>query len=86
MVFAMLGGALTRQPMLAAMSNMTAAMKGYMAGNAQVVKQSLDEFDRNFKVAAAKRTGQIEERKAAHEKYRGRHCKCCRWQRSSNPR
>lgn len=71
MIFALLGGALTRQPMQAAMNNMTAAMQGWMAGDVKAAKQNLEEFDRNFKIATAKRTGQIEERKAAHEKYKG---------------
>jgi len=71
MAFAMLGGALTRQPMLAAMKNMTAAMQGYKEGDAARIKEELDSFDRNFKVAQAKRSGQIEERKAALEKYKG---------------
>jgi len=71
LTFAMLGGALTRQPMLAAMNNMTAAMKGWQEGDTARVKSELDSFDRNFKIAQAKRSGQIEERKAALEKYKG---------------
>jgi hypothetical protein len=67
----MLGGALTRQPMLAAMNNMTAAMKGWQEGDTARIKSELDSFDRNFKIAQAKRSGQIEERKLAIEKYRG---------------
>ena len=71
LTFAMLGGALTRQPMLAAMNNMTAAMKGWQEGDTARTKAELESFDRNFKIAQAKRSGQIEERKAAHEKYKG---------------
>ena len=71
LTFAMLGGALTRQPMLAAMNSMTAAMKGWQEGDTARTKAELESFDRNFKIAQAKRSGQIEERKAAHEKYKG---------------
>ena len=71
LTFAMLGGALTRQPMLAAMNSMTAAMKGWQEGDTARTKAELESFDRNFKIAQAKRSGQIEERKAAYEKYKG---------------
>jgi hypothetical protein len=57
--------------MLAAMNNMTAAMKGWQEGDTARVKSELDSFDRNFKIAQVKRSGQIEERKAALEKYKG---------------
>ena len=70
LTFAMLGGALTRQPMLAAMNSMTAAMKGWQEGDTARTKAELESFDRNFKIAQAKRQGQIEERKAAYEKYK----------------
>ena len=71
LAFAMIGGALTRQPMLAAMNNMTAAMKGWQVGDTARAKSEMEQFDRNLKTAVAKRTAQIEERKAAYEKYKG---------------
>lgn len=69
MAWSMIGGALTKQPLLAAMKNYTGAMQGWMEGDKQRLAKEKDAFDRNFKVAQAKNTAKLEEYKAAQTKY-----------------
>ena len=69
MAWSMIGGALTKQPLLAAMKNYTGAMQGWMEGDKQRLTKEKDEFDRNFKVAQAKNTAKLEEYKSAQTKY-----------------
>ena len=51
MAVAMLFGATTRQPMLAAMKNMTGVMQGMKEGNQQRIEAETKEFERNYKQA-----------------------------------
>ena len=71
MAFAFIGGALSRQPMQAALANMTAIMKGTMEGDANRVKKETDEFEKNYKSAKQQRDSQLEEYKLAIDKNKG---------------
>jgi len=68
MAFSMIGGALTKQPMLAAMNNMTAALKGNMEGDKQRVDKEIKDFERNYKLAEGKRKTQLEDYNLAFSK------------------
>lgn len=50
MAMSMLVGAASRTPFYGAMNAMTGAMNGFVKGDQQVVKESMDAFDKNFKV------------------------------------
>jgi len=68
MTFSLIGGALTKQPMMAAMNNMTAALKGHMEGDKQRVDKEIKDFERNYKLAEGKRKAQLEEYNLAFSK------------------
>jgi len=70
MAWSMIGGALTKQPLVAAMKNYTGAMQGWMEGDKQRLAKEASEFDRNFKVAQAKNTAKLEEYRVAQDKYK----------------
>jgi type II secretory pathway pseudopilin PulG len=55
-------GLLTRQPMTAALNNMTAAMKGAQEGDMEQYNRAYDEFDANFKKAMAANKQMLDER------------------------
>ncbi len=56
-----LGGLLTRQPMTAALNNMTAAMKGLHDGDEEQYKRATDEFNNNFTKATAANKAKMDE-------------------------
>lgn len=61
MALAGLAGLLTRRPMVAALSNMTAAMKGLQAGDEQQYQRSYKEFSDNYKRAVDQTTTNVKE-------------------------
>ena len=62
MTLGALGGLLTRQPMTAALGNMTAAMKGVHAGDAEQYDRAIGEFKTNFDAAMRTNKAMIDER------------------------
>jgi hypothetical protein len=63
-----IGGALTRQPLTAALNNFSAGVHGYAQGKQEVFQNSLKEFDANLKSAKAKNDEIWNKYKAAAEK------------------
>ena len=62
MVLGALGGLFMRQPMTAALGNMTAAMKGVQEGDAQQYDRAMAEFKTNFDTAMKRNKQLLDER------------------------
>jgi hypothetical protein len=71
MAVSMLFGALTRQPMLAAMKNMTGVMQGMKEGNDQRIQAETKEFERNYKQAIDSNKVNLDNYKNILEKKKG---------------
>lgn len=61
MALGALGGLLTRQPMTAALNNMTAAMKGLHDGDQEQYKRATEEFNNNYSKAVATNKSKLDE-------------------------
>ncbi len=66
-----IGGAMTRQPMTAALNAFAGAMKGMAEGDAVAYKREHETFDRNLKLATEKNKEALEAYKLAFEKHKG---------------
>lgn len=66
---AALGGALTRQPLTAALNNFSAGVHGYVQGNQQVFQDNIKQFESNLKQASAKNEEIYKKYEAADKKY-----------------
>jgi hypothetical protein len=71
MAVSMLFGALTRQPMLAAMKNMTGVMQGMKEGNDARIQAETKEFERNYKQAIDSNKVNLDNYKNILEKKKG---------------
>jgi hypothetical protein len=71
MAVSMLFGALTRQPMLAAMKNMTNVMQGMKEGNDARIQAETKEFERNYKQAIDSNKVNLDNYKNILEKKKG---------------
>jgi hypothetical protein len=71
MAVSMLFGALTRQPMLAAMKNMTGVMQGMKEGNDARIQAETKEFERNYKQAIDANKVNLDNYKNILEKKKG---------------
>lgn len=69
--FAAIGGAMTRQPMTAALNAFSKGIEGMVKGDQIAFQRGKDEFDRHLKSAIAKNSQAIEEYKMAREKHQG---------------
>lgn len=69
--FAAIGGAMTRQPMTAAMNSFAKGLQGLAQGDEMLFRREAQEFDRNLKVAIAKNNQAVTEYQAAMEKHKG---------------
>lgn len=66
---AALGGALTRQPLTAALNSFSAGVHGFVQGKQQVFQDNLKSFDANLKKASAENESQWRKYQAAKEKH-----------------
>lgn len=71
MLFAALGGALTRTPIASTVENMTGFITGLQKGDAEATKQHLDEFNAQLDAAKAANQDANEQYKIAFDKYTG---------------
>lgn len=69
--FAAIGGAMTRQPMTAALNAFSGALKGLVQGDQVAFQRDKDAFDRNLRVAMAKNQQAREDYTLAFQKHRG---------------
>ncbi len=67
---AAIGGALTRQPLTAALNNFSAGVHGMVQGKQMVFQDQLKEFDANLKKAHADNTATWQQYQAARDKYK----------------
>jgi hypothetical protein len=67
MMFAVVGGLMTRAPLTAALNGFAGAMEGFHAGNLEKFKQDKAVFDTNFKVAQEKSREYVEKFRATFE-------------------
>lgn len=67
----LLGGAMTKRPMMAAMGNLEAMMKGQMAGHDGAAAEAKAQFDENMKMALEKSKLVQEKIKSAIETHKG---------------
>lgn len=70
-MFATIGGAMTRQPMTAAMNAFSGGLKGLAEGDKIAFHQQSQEFDRQMKGAIAKNQEAIQKYQMAMEKHKG---------------
>lgn len=68
LMFAVIGGAMSRQPLTAAMNAYAGAQEGMRQGKQDEYKKQMEEFDRNLKIAQDKNSQALEEYRAAMEK------------------
>lgn len=67
---AALGGALTRQPLTAALNNFSAGVKGLVTGNQMAFQNSIKEFETNLQKARNENEATWKRYQAAREKYK----------------
>lgn len=67
---AALGGALTRQPLTAALNNFSAGVHGYVQGKRDVFALQLREFDANIRKAHAENDAMSKKYQAARDKFK----------------
>lgn len=70
MAMSMLVGLASRTPFYGAMNALTGAMTGYAKGDQQVVKESMDSFEKNYKAVAERNTARRDEYQAVWNKWK----------------